>query len=332
MSVVDLHPDDLLDRDACDSLSPAEGERLERHLEKCSTCRMERQIRADFRREAEPLHAEIDVPRLLSEALYLGRDVRPRPRRHRPPSRWRWSTLLVAAVLFVAGVAAGTWRQISAVPTDAFVTLPSYARPFSSRARATNGTGPTRLVAVAAPPAMTVLMLPSEPAPVLPSPPVAVMPAASKIASHRKTSDSSVRSSLPDAAELFARANDARRAGERADAAELYRVLVRSFPGSPEARESRAVMGRMLLDDGDANAALRSFDDYLRAAGVLREDVMVDRALALARLGRWREEANEWTSLLRAYPSSVHAERARERLLQLGNLCGPVGECEQGRP
>jgi hypothetical protein len=88
----------------------------------------------------------------------------------------------------------------------------------------------------------------------------------------------------------------------------------------------------MLLDDGDANAALRSFDDYLRAAGVLREDVMVDRALALGRLGRWHDEANEWTTLLRAYPSSVHAERARERLRQLGTLCGRVGECEQGRP
>jgi hypothetical protein len=45
---------------------------------------------------------------------------------------------------------------------------------------------------------------------------------------------------------------------------------------------------------------------------------MVDRALALGRLGRLHDEANEWMTLLRAYPKSVHAERARERLRQLG--------------
>ena len=92
------------------------------------------------------------------------------------------------------------------------------------------------------------------------------------------------------------------------------------------------MLGRMLLDDGDMSAALRSFDDYLRSAGVLREDVMVDRALTLERLGRRNDEANAWASLLRAYPSSVHAERARARLRQLGDLCGRVGECESTRP
>jgi len=42
------------------------------------------------------------------------------------------------------------------------------------------------------------------------------------------------------------------------------------------------------------------------------------RALALQRLGRPDDEARALSSLLDAYPISVHAERARRRLLELG--------------
>jgi hypothetical protein len=76
----------------------------------------------------------------------------------------------------------------------------------------------------------------------------------------------------------------------------------------------------MLLDDGDAPGALRSFDDYLRRGGPLGEDVMLGRALALQRLGRADDESAAWSALLASYPASVHATRARRRLLDLGKM------------
>ena len=116
---------------------------------------------------------------------------------------------------------------------------------------------------------------------------------------------------------LFERASAARRAGDHDRAADLYRELARQYPGSAEAHESRATLGRMLLADGDAHAAVRSFDAYLEVGGSLSEDVMADRAAALGKLGRGDEEATAWSALLRAYPGSVHAERARARLQEL---------------
>jgi tetratricopeptide (TPR) repeat protein len=123
----------------------------------------------------------------------------------------------------------------------------------------------------------------------------------------------------PDASTIFRRANAAREMGDHQHAGELYRRLLEDFGISPEARASLPMFGRMLLDDGNASGALLRFDDALRlGGGALREDVMLGRSLALQRLGRPDDEARAWSSLLDAYPSSVHAERARRRLLELG--------------
>jgi TolA-binding protein len=122
----------------------------------------------------------------------------------------------------------------------------------------------------------------------------------------------------PDAAALFGRASEARRLGDHARAAHFYRALIEDYPSSPEAHEASAVLGRMLLDDGDAEGALRCFDDYLRGGGVLREDVMLGRALSLRRLGRVGDETRALEDLVAAYPRSVHADRAKHRLADLG--------------
>jgi tetratricopeptide (TPR) repeat protein len=123
----------------------------------------------------------------------------------------------------------------------------------------------------------------------------------------------------PDSSMIFRRANAAREMGDHERAGELYRRLLEDFGSSPEARASLPMFGRMLLDDGNASGALRRFDDALRiGGGALREDVMLGRALALQRLARPDDEGKAWSSLLDAYPSSVHAERARRRLLELG--------------
>jgi TolA-binding protein len=122
----------------------------------------------------------------------------------------------------------------------------------------------------------------------------------------------------PDAPALFGRANEARRRGDHASAAHYYRALIEDYPASSEAHDALAVLGRMLLDDTDAEGALRCFDEYLRVGGPLREDVMLGRALSLRRLGRAGDETRALEALVAAYPRSVHAERARRRLLDLG--------------
>src|SRR4029079_11230688 len=53
MTVVDLHPEDLLDKDARGALSCDERVRLDAHLARCAACRAERMFRADFAEELD---------------------------------------------------------------------------------------------------------------------------------------------------------------------------------------------------------------------------------------------------------------------------------------
>jgi tetratricopeptide (TPR) repeat protein len=122
----------------------------------------------------------------------------------------------------------------------------------------------------------------------------------------------------PNAAALFASANEARRTGRTREALRMYRELERRYPDSPEAKLSHAIVGRMLLDE-DPNAALGEFDRYLgEGKGTLSEEALVGRALSLQKLGRDAEERAAWEALLRTYPNSIHAARARARLAALG--------------
>lgn len=64
MNVVDLHPDDLLDREARGALTAQERARLDAHLAVCVACRFERVARDDFAMEdaGEPAHARLSGP------------------------------------------------------------------------------------------------------------------------------------------------------------------------------------------------------------------------------------------------------------------------------
>lgn len=124
------------------------------------------------------------------------------------------------------------------------------------------------------------------------------------------------------AAELFARANQLRRADDVNEAVRVYRELQRSFPGSSEALVSRVALGRLLLDRlGNPAGALGQFDSYLAGSrgGSLGEEALVGRALALGRLGRSPEESRAWNALLAAHPTSTYAARARARIEQLSS-------------
>ena len=316
MTIEALHPEDLLEREATGDLSPIEGERLALHVRHCAVCRLERTLRADFRQADDRGAPALDVHSLLSRALAPGAAsalVRREVERSRASAMRRMRPfLLIAAALCVAGasVAAG-WQGLPRLrlqrgPEDVNWTIPPRAANERGIAKASTGAAVPSLG-----PASTESALLGWSAD--------TPPAATRVP---KVSSGALATSSrpgPSAASLFAEANAVRRSGDRAAAAEFYRALVDRFPHSAEAHEAQAALGHLLLSDGDAAAALRCFDEYLFASGPLEEDVRVDRAQALAHLHRFGDEAEAWASLLRAHPASVHAERARARLRELGD-------------
>jgi hypothetical protein len=81
MSVVDLHPEELLDKDERGELTTDERARLDVHLDRCAACRAEVVLRADF---AAELDGE-DRPSALLD-LVKGALAAPRPITAPPPA------------------------------------------------------------------------------------------------------------------------------------------------------------------------------------------------------------------------------------------------------
>lgn len=119
------------------------------------------------------------------------------------------------------------------------------------------------------------------------------------------------------AASLFAQANELRRGGKDDPAILGYRKLQRLFPGTPQADQSHATLGLLLLQRLHPDEALTQFDHYLAHDGLLAEDVLVGRALCLQHLGRSNEERRTWESVLHRFPGSIHVARAKTRLTEL---------------
>jgi TolA-binding protein len=322
----ELHPEDLLERDARNELSADERARLEVHLARCTACRLERVVREDFLREAEAdaRHAPADVQRLLAGVLDVPRPAEPPVRSS--PRRWRIAGLLLTGVL----VSSAAWATVASfAPPQVATVLETKQAPRFVRHAAPAASGYAReetlpLVVhdiAEAPPVPVVAAAPpplsprtSAPAPALP---LALAPTPTPTPTPTLAP---APASAPSPSSAFQQASEQRRAGQHALAAEGYRALIAAYPRSPEASASLVALGRMLLDDGDAPGALRCFDDYLRRGGSLGEDVMLGRALALQRLGRADDESAAWSALLASYPGSVHATRARRRLLDLGKM------------
>jgi outer membrane protein assembly factor BamD (BamD/ComL family) len=116
---------------------------------------------------------------------------------------------------------------------------------------------------------------------------------------------------------LFARAGSLRREGNATAALLVYRQLERSYPNSPEAQLSEALVGRLLLDRGATADAIAAFDRYLSHGGPATQEALVGRATALGRLGRSLEEAAAWNQLLTQFPRSVYVDQAQRRLREL---------------
>jgi TolA-binding protein len=314
---VDLHPEDLLDKDARGVISAAERERLGAHMECCAACRLERQMRADFASDMEGEDPRISVSGLLAlagvakppvveepaeELAVAGLPRRAVVRRRVTRATW----LLAAAAVFVAsaagaagatGIGQRAWSRLVGGSEPATV-LASEPKPAPKRAPRHALAGPAPVSAPA--PVETRDVLASEPAPT--KAPVLVAP-------------SPPAHAVETSASVFEAANDARRHGDYTRSLRLHRELESRFPTSREAHVSRATTGQLLLDLGDPTGALASFDAYLATgSGELGEETMVGRATALERLGRADDARRAWQALLAAFPDSPYAAHAKRRL------------------
>jgi TolA-binding protein len=311
MSVVDLHPEDLLDKDALGTLEGPERARLEAHVAHCSACRLERQLRADF---ASELDAELPLERFagLGSLSQLTPDVLPDspikpeprsvtrlPRRRRTRAVW----LFAAAVLLVGGAAAamnglgeGQWSR--------FVTRPGSAAP--PAAGTTEAPRPKiHRAAVVNLPEPAVSDTTREPSAPVVTPAVQVVRPATLAAPVR----------VVGPADLFETASEARRRGDYGQVLDVDRDLEARYPTSREAQVLRAIVGRVLLDRGDPTGALARFESYLAAGGGdLSEEALLGKATAFDRLGRNDEAARAWSALVAAFPDTPYAAHAKARL------------------
>jgi len=285
--IVELHPEELLDREAAGVLSAAERATLEAHAARCAACDCERRLResfADALREPAPSALPERAPRPAAAPPAPSSRPRSSPQARRGGVGW------LAAVALYAALATG----VAAAEVDTPISATTSTAPEAERAAVARTV--ERIGAVAA------VVATRHAAQVHASPPA---PAAVG----GFTAES-----------LFEEANRARTRQDYERAVIGYRRLQARYPGSREARLSYVTMGRMQLDRADALGALASFERYERSGDVELDDVaMAGRALALDNVGSSVAPV-AWLALLRAHPESPYASHARIRALAGGSF------------
>jgi TolA-binding protein len=321
MNAVDIHPEELLDKLMSRTLTSAERKRLDVHLSACEVCRFELALRGDVERDvlaAGAGGAERAAPELAAgspDASSAPLALRTRSRLRRWAMAWAAALALfvLAAVSLASYATRGAWPWVfdggtgKAAPaaTNAKRALPKHDKPAPKAAE--------------------------PPPPMAETAPIAVGTAAPAAAARAPLGDRLAGASSPvqakspgspvepNAAALFAAANEARRAGDVPRALELYRKLRRRFPAAQEASLSHVIVGRLLLGM-DAAGALSEFDAYLATgASALAAEAWVGRARSLAALGRHGESRASWREVLIRYPRSVYADEARTTLGHSGS-------------
>lgn len=279
--VSQLHPEALLDRHHDGSLDEGERERLTAHAAQCEACRLELMLMDDLAAE------EADAAPPALDHLVLGAVPGARPSSRLPSTRWLW--VLAAVVIAGTATAAYVGARAGGPPPSNTSSAPVSVAPTVENDHS-DGVGRASAGEAEAKEAESSKHreLPPRPEP-------------------------SSSTAPPSAASLFSAGNAARRAGEARRALALYHQLQRLYPGSREARLSRAMTAKLMAET-QPEKAVDGFDAYLDEGGRLDEEALVGRADALAKLGRRDEEAATWHRLLAEHPRSIHAARARQRL------------------
>jgi TolA-binding protein len=299
MKVVDIHPEELIDKLHTGELTSAEHERLDAHLAQCSSCRFEISVRADLEREA-PLFEERPQLTFAGQAaprtLPLAAEVKPSapraPASVRPRVRRRWRLVMLAAALVLCAggataavvsgaVVAPNWLPWSPAPkaadkaVNASDAKTAHMPKRTAKPVATSAASPVPSVTASAVEAIepvAPVALPTEPAS---APSVAARAA-----------------SLPSLAPVREAAHAATAAVSDPEPSSA------AFPSVPEGATEPAQPGAA-APHLDPAASL--FADANRA----RRDGNVDRAVAL------------YQSLQARYPSSSESQLSRALLAQL---------------
>ncbi len=348
MTVIDLHPEELLDRAQRGTLTPAQRARLDQHLAECVACRMELLLREDFAVE----DGDEGLSRLVSTALKASATAPAPPLVERRRTRVvGWHLLVAAMMSLLAGLAAAQIESVARVMglvTEQAKQLLSEAQPALQRKHTKRSSPPAPALATTPPAALAPPPLPSEPAPesgaasseqqrgVQAKPTHAPARVATVRAVRTKSGDATalplapalpVRDLAPavkgldtgapapaTASQLFDRASALRRRADATGAIALYRELQVRFAGTPEARLALAVVARLELDRGRSAEALRDFDAYLASGdAALVEEALAGRALALFALGRTAEACSAFAVLMQSFPASGYRAVAAHR-------------------
>jgi TolA-binding protein len=310
MSVVSIHPEELLDKLAKGELTAAEREHLSAHLVSCDVCRFELSVSVDLQEEAKLVSLGAPPTRLFP-SVPVAPPVAPARERRRS----RRAVGALAAALLVT--ATGAVASVTPVGKSFIALLRDKPSP-SAHAPSASPSAPRirRAPRVEGPITVTSSPIPSAAPSSLPEP---AHTTSRPLAAARGAAVSENVVPAETAASIFADANRARRRGDSASASTLYRRLQSEFPRSPEAELSQVTLSMLLLDRGDAAGALAGFDAYLsRSRRGLEAEALVGRARALRALGSAEAEGAAWREVLRRYPSSVYARQATERLSVLG--------------
>jgi Tetratricopeptide repeat len=313
---VDVHPEDLLDREQLGLLSADEQKRLDAHATQCAACALVRSAAVDFAHERAPVAGDESMTERIVAAAMGNPLASFRPPPPAPssgyvsshPRRKRRAWAVAGVVMFAATGATASFWSVRHAFIQRLLFSPAPVTP-----TAIGGT-PGRSAAPSPPTPNPV----EAPAPAMKDEAPAPTAQREAPASARPKPEAEVPA--PNAEDVLTAANEARHRGDSAQAMKLYRQLQQQFPGSRQETTSRMLLGRLLLDRGeDPSQALSLFTRYLDASpnGTLAEEARLGRAQSLQRLGRPAEERQAWQQLLSAHPNSIHAERAKKRLDEL---------------
>ena len=289
---------ELLGQSRRGALTDAGRLALDAHLAACASCRLSRDVLADFDqvdvvdiRDGARVRALVDTARQLK-----GRSTA--AGRARSPRRLRAAAAAAALIVCGGSASAAVWLWRRPAPAPASV---------AAAATRTRVEPPrTFRTAVAAPLAAPVESPPAE------SPP---SPARHRVA--RGTA--AAGDPHVSAAALLAEAGRARGEGQSDRAVSLYRRLQHDYPGTPEALVSTVPLGRLLLDGGAPVPARLAFDSYLRDVprGPLVAEALYGRGRALERQGDSAEELRTWQRLVAEHADSAYVSHARRRIAAL---------------
>jgi ferric-dicitrate binding protein FerR (iron transport regulator) len=121
----------------------------------------------------------------------------------------------------------------------------------------------------------------------------------------------------PTATSLLEQARRELAHGRTRQALALYEQLRARYPASAEARTVLVTMGKLELDLGRSERALRRFDAYLRDGGTLVPEALAGKARALRALGREQEERRAIQQYLAAHAEGFEAPLFAKRLREL---------------